>query len=251
MSSSVQNNSNVVTWSHAMQYIKEPVAAGIAFIPVSYGFSAKSAQQVGKPIPKMSFSTTLYKGFRTSPVVGTAVGAQMIAQVAIEKEFGSGSSIKDKVFSSFAVGVASSYFLIVFHRYTMNITGWDAWRLPSVKSAGLVGCREVPFVTGVVMGNSIKEIFMKKWREGPSQKNISKKQEIATGYAASFFSGSAGAALGHGFDTGISRNEEGLPSTKGMKIQEKFKVLSKGFGIRTFTVGVFTVLYSASKDIMS
>jgi hypothetical protein len=87
-------------WS---DYIAPPISAmGAIVLPYRF-FVQKSALQLGRPIPQISFWEGIAGGLRAAPTIGCIVGTQMIAQEAIEKMIGS-----DKDHPSFFKMFASS-----------------------------------------------------------------------------------------------------------------------------------------------
>src|ERR1700680_3128509 len=84
-------------YSSLVPYIAPPIAASAAVTLVFYGFMAKSAQQLGNPLPRMSIKQALQEGCKAAPTVGIIVGTQMGAQKISEGALKSLLKGSDKV----------------------------------------------------------------------------------------------------------------------------------------------------------
>lgn len=107
-------------WDFAAPYLIPVFAASAAIIPPFYGFVAKSAQQIGEPIPRMTFRQVFLSGLKAAPTIGMIVGTQMGAQKIIENTIGANQNNRDNIFiklgSSLALGAISAPLLAAFNR---------------------------------------------------------------------------------------------------------------------------------------
>lgn len=129
-------------------YLAPPISAmGAIVLPYRF-FVQKSAQQLGRPIPRISFLEGIAGGLRTAPMIGFIVGTQMIAQEAIEKMIGGDKDHPSffKMFASSAlVGLISAPSLAAFNGLTLKQTVMDSVRRLSARQTGAIVARETSF----------------------------------------------------------------------------------------------------------
>ncbi|MFI5334986.1 MAG: hypothetical protein ACHQT8_07515 [Chlamydiales bacterium] len=203
-------------WSNLLTYVTPPVAAAGAIVPVFYGFAAKSAQQLGNPMPRMSPFNALKGGLKVAPTIGATVGMQLIFQRVIENALKKGdqtskeSSFATKFFSSTITGAVSVPLLAVFNGQTMGYKPMQSLRALSIKQGCAVLVRETGFLASV-------------------------------GGEYPFFSGMLGSLVGHPGDTALTRWQ------KGLKV-ESFRQAMWGAPARAVAVGGFSVGYKFLQD---
>src|ERR1700722_1732519 len=150
-------------WSYVVPYLAPPLAASAAIIPVFYGFVAKSAQQIGEPIPRMTVKEALKGGVKAAPTIGAIVGTQMIAQNAVEKILVKNSGNNGKpsfvsmLASSIIVGGISAPALAVFNGQKMGCTVTESLRSLSAKQTAAIVSRETSFLFSLRISGSVSE----------------------------------------------------------------------------------------------
>jgi hypothetical protein len=236
-SSAVQNGQpSGRVWPNVAPYLIPPLAASVAIIPVFYGFVAKSAQQIGKPIPRMTIKEALKGGVQAAPTIGVIVGTQMIMQNAVEKalmeNIGNNGkpSFTSMLVSSVIVGGISAPALAVFNGQTMGRTVTESLRSLSVKQTTAIVFRETSFLFSLIISGSVSE----------AMKRISGDNK-AVEYSSAFVSGAIGSVIGHPADTALTLWQ------KGMKV-ECFRQSMRGAPMKALAVGGFSVFYKIAKD---
>lgn len=255
------------SWSHLAPYMVPPAAAASAVIPVYYGFEVKSAQQLGLPIPKMSFWEVIKGGFKAAPTIGMIVGTQMVAQNLVEKTLHDKSkpntppSFSMMLASSAIVAGVSAPLLAVFNGQTMarndqemsrhdkSISrqnqiaarkawesmaqnAWETLRKLTLRQSGAIVVQETSFlfsarVTGP-LNDALKDHF---------------GDTTAVRYGSPFLSGMIGAFCNHPANTALTLWQ------KNQKVVS-LKQLMQGSPVRAVTVGGFMVCYQVANDIL-
>ncbi len=251
----VQNGQSSI-WSTAVPYITPPLAASFAIVPVFYGFTAKSAQQLGEPIPnifkipygakfdevvkcmQMALKTEIKKGIKAAPTIGVIVGTQMIAQNLFEKALmkyngnQSEPNFASMVFSSIMVGVISAPSLAVFNGQTMNRTVKESLKALSAKQVMAIVSRETCFLFSLRISEPLSK----------AMKSVSGDNK-ATEYGSTFASGAIGSLISHPADTALTLWQ------KDMKVTS-FHQSMRGAPIKAITVGSFAIIYKIAKDAL-
>ncbi|MBX7067526.1 MAG: hypothetical protein K1X28_09880 [Parachlamydiales bacterium] len=183
-------------------YAVPPVAAGIAIVPPFADMVAKSAQQLGQPVPKTPYVESLKGGMKAAPTVGAIVGTQMIVQKAVENRLFGKSRAEDltsKLASSGIVGAVSAPFLAVFNGQSMGWSARESLRKFTPKQALAIAVQETAFVGGLSASDPLSEEM---------KKQIGNSKAVE--YATAFFSGAAGSVAGHPANTVLTRSQNGL-----------------------------------------
>lgn len=231
----VQNGQPGV-WSTIAPYIAPPLAASIAIIPVFYGFVAKSAQQLGKPIPTLTIKEAIKGGFKAAPSIGVTVGTQMIAQNTFEKALMMFSGNESKpnfasmLFSAMMVGVISAPPLAVFNGQTMGKTVMSSIKNLSAKQVTAIVTRETSFLFSLRISEPVSE----------AMKQISGDNK-GTEIGSAFISGAIGSTIGHPADTAFTLWQ------KEMEVVN-FRQLFRGAPVKAVTVGCFAIIYKIAKE---
>lgn len=239
MSSIIQTNSydsNFLQWGWSMvaPYYVFPVAASVAIIPVFRDMAAKSAQQIGRPIPRMTFMEGIRGGIKVAPTVGALVGMQMAFQSLLENAMTSDEkSLSSKFFSSAIVGAGSSLPLAVLNGQTMGWTVREACRKISARQCLAITVQETAFVAGLSVIDPLAEVMRKQFGNHKS-----------VDYAAAFFAGAVGSLVGHPANTALTRWQ------CGMKI-EHVRQLMRGSLRKARAVGGFSVFYKLGKEVLN
>ncbi|NGX59061.1 MAG: hypothetical protein KR126chlam3_00205 [Chlamydiae bacterium] len=225
------------------EYWAPPIAAAAAIIPTFHGLIVKTAQQLGKTVPKWNFNS-LRKGAYAAPFIGGIIGSQMVGDAWIkktafmkEKEGFSGSFI-----SAVIVGAASSPILAGFQAITR------------IKKQGFMATAKI-FFKGV-KGLTAKEAALITVREGSFVGSLATSDEMdkrMKGYfgdnkitqcSSYFMSGVAGSIIGYPFDTMFARLQAGVPNSF------KPKSLMQGAPIKAINMGVFYTLYKLGTQFL-
>ncbi len=212
-------------WASAAPYVSKPIAAGLALIPVNYGFEVKSAQQIGAPVPKLNWAL-VKRSISAAPLGGFAVGLQMAVQGGLERSLNRGSessSYSAKLTSSAAVGALSAPGYIVLNGHFLHISLQDALRGSSFRQVAAITGRESLFVLSLSLSGPVARRMSEEFGDRP---------EIAT--SAAFLSGSVGSVAGHAFDTWLTCEQKGVP----------IRSLASGGPVKALATGVFAALYS-------
>ncbi|NGX63283.1 MAG: hypothetical protein KR126chlam6_00691 [Candidatus Anoxychlamydiales bacterium] len=234
-------------------YTSKPVSAGLAITFTVYGFIAKTALQLGKKRPKITFKTTdikagaaktisakqlLAEGVKAAPKIGAAVGAQMLSQEWVENKVNSlinssekGKNIISIATSSAIVGAISSPFLAAFNGQTMGYSFLKSMRMLSAKQVGVIGVRETNFIFSLRASKPLGE-KMKQYNDTKATENV-----------ASFIAGYLGSIAGHIPDTALTLFQKSRKITS-------LSQLMRGANTRAVAVGIFTIIYNNSNDLL-
>lgn len=230
-----QSGEAVQSWPAKMlPYAQDPVAAAGAVFVCFYGFMAKSARQLGAPMPKLNFEV-LKAGFKAAPTIGLIVGTQMAAQKVAENILMGISSSNTPTFatimaSSLFVGAVSVPALAVFNGQTLGRTVLDSLKTLSAKQAMAIVSRETSFLFSLRISNPLGESMKTYFGDNKSVE-----------YSSAFASGAIGSVIGHPADTALTIWQ------KNMKI-ESARQLMRGASIKAATVGSFSICYKLAKD---
>lgn len=225
-------------FSHLAFYLTPPIAASVAIVPVFYGFVAKSAQQLGEPIPRMSIYEALKGGYKAAPTIGTIVGTQMIVQGIVEKELKhSGDSKEPACFSSMLassalVGGLSAPALAVFNGQTMGRHALDSLKALTPWQAGAIVSRETSFLLSLRVSDPA----------GLAMKRITGDTK-AVEYSSAFVSGAVGSVIGHPADTALTLWQ------RGAKVSN-LRQLMRGAPVKSLATGGFSVCYKVTKEAL-
>jgi hypothetical protein len=226
---------------NSSQYWVPPVSIATAIFPVFYGFQVKSALQVGKNLPSLSWKEIRLGASKAAPILATQVAMQMAVESSLKhiaRSFGATekqtSSFLFTLGSSVAVGGVSVWALAAFNGQTMRppISIKESIRAVSKEQARAIMARESCFFIGITasepLGEEMQEYF------GTSK---------AVKYTAAFASGIFGCLAGHPFDTILSCLQ------KRIKV-ETFRQCMQGGAVRSFSGGVLTVIYTCLNDTL-
>jgi len=227
-------------WSYYAPYLAPPAAASAAIVPVYYGFIAKSAQQMGEPIPRMSPLEAIKRGCQATPKIGATIGVQMLTQDAVEKVLNqyAGNREKPSFFTMLAsaavVGAASAPFLAVFNGDTTGQSVRESLRSfrANPKQGGAIISREISFLFALRISGPVGEVM--KQRYGDNQ---------AVQYSSIFMSGAIGSLIGHPADTALTLWQNGR------KI-ENIRHLMRGGPMKAVAVGGFAVGYNMLSGVI-
>ncbi|MEX1012104.1 MAG: hypothetical protein WD595_04740 [Waddliaceae bacterium] len=226
------------TWNDLSPYAIPPIAASISIIPVFPGFIAKTAQQLGQPVPKMTVMKALKSGIKSAPIAGVVTGTQMVAQNLAEKALTkiSGESDKPNValmsISSLMVGVISAPPLSVLNGHSMGYTAAQSLKKLSMKQTSVITAREGCFLLSLRASDPINEQM---------KETLGNSALVKLGCA--FFSGAIGSILSHPCDTTLTLWQ------RGVKI-ESYHQLMRGAPMKALTIGSFCLLYNSTKDFL-
>ncbi|PIS02278.1 MAG: hypothetical protein COT85_05780 [Chlamydiae bacterium CG10_big_fil_rev_8_21_14_0_10_42_34] len=222
-------------WSSIAPYTAPPLAASIAIIPVFGDMIAKSAEQLGKPIPSMTLLQTIKQGMKAAPSVGAIVGAQMVIQNKVEKALLGGSKkpkLSSTLLSSAIVGIGSAPILAVFNGQTMGRSALESLRKFSLKQGLVITAQETAFVIGL----SAADLLSEKMRESFGDTK-------ATDYTAAYIAGALGSLAGHPANTALTRWQANLAIDRPSQ-------LMWGAARKARAVGYFACLYKLGKEIL-
>ena len=224
-------------YSSLVPYIAPPIAASSAVTLVFYGFIAKSAQQLGNPIPRMGMKTALLEGCKAAPtigvIIGTQMGAQKVAETALTplmKRSGEIPSFAPMFVSSMIVGALSAPALAVFNGQSMGQTVGKSLKLLNAKQTCAIVARETSFLFSIRVSEPVSE-FMKH----------SCGDNKAVELGSTFATGAIGSLIGHPADTALTLWQ------KGRKV-ENFRQMMRGGPMKAATVGVFSIFYKMAKE---
>lgn len=204
-------------------------AAGCAMVPTYYGYAIKTAQQIGKPLPPITFETTLRGGFRTAPNIAFTVATQMTVQDIFQKIFSKKTadpSIPVILGSSGISGIVCSPLLAGFNGQTMNKPFFESVKSTTLKQTIAISFREASFIASVKVNEPLQLISKRKWGD---QKWLA--------YATAFVSGSLGSIVSHPADTLLTL----LQTEKPIQISH----LMKGHWARTLATGFYVIIFEA------
>ncbi len=224
------------------EYWAPPIAAGAAIIPTFHGLIVKTAQQLGKTVPKWNLNS-LRKGAYAAPFIGGIIGSQMVGDAWIKK-----TAFKEKegffgpFMSAMIVGAATSPILAGFQAITR------------IKKQGFMATAKI-FFKGV-KGLTAKEAALITVREGSFVGSLAASDEMdkrMKGYfgdnkitqcSSYFMSGVAGSIIGYPFDTMFARLQAGVPNSFNPKS------LMQGAPIKAINMGVFYTLYKLGTQFL-
>ncbi len=227
-------------WTSASSYIIPPVAAGVGFIPVSYGFIAKSAMQIQKSRPPINFEVFV-AGCKAAPTVSAIVGSQIIAANCFAdwiKSFTSDkTSINAKLAGAIITGAVSSPIFIIFQSQTVGISPMETiksfrFNVPTFKKLGGATAIETTFLGGVLMGDFVGSKM---------EEYFGKTKAVA--YGSTFMTGVFGSLLGHPFDTRM------VCLIKNFS-KPVFRECWRGAFFKAPAVGGFSVCYKIAKETL-
>jgi hypothetical protein len=242
MSTVPQTESNPGVLKTITPYVVPPVAASAAIVPVFYGFMAKSAQQLGNPIPRIGVLATLKEGCKAAPTIGAIVGTQMIVQSIVEKALQTGSTpdFKTMIASAIIVGTASAPALAVFNGQTMKPkeqtvkqAAVESLKSLSPKQTLAIVSRETSFLFALRISEPVAEEMKRRFGAHP-----------AVAYGSAFMSGVIGSLVGHPADTALTLWQ------KGKKV-ENIRQLMRGGPVKAATVGSFAICYGEAKKLLN
>lgn len=226
-------------WQAVAPYTVPPAAAGIAIVPVFYGFMAKSALQMGGRMPPIEVISTLKKGCQTAPTVGAIVGTQMIVQNLVEKALQKGAGNQQTqnfpmmLASAAIVGALSAPILAVFNGQTMGQTAFQSLKSLSAKQTSAIVARETSFLFSLRVSEPIAKEMERLCGKSP-----------AVDYGSAFVSGVVGSLIGHPADTALTLWQ------KGMKVKNA-RQLMRGGPAKAVAVGGFSMGYKKVTELLS
>ncbi len=185
-------------WTSMRPYVIPPVAAATAIVPVFYGFIAKSAQQLGKPAPRMAPIEALKQGVKAAPTVGVIVGTQMVVQTIVENQlFGMNKrkapSFLSMLASSIIVGIISAPALAVFNGQTMGRSIKASLQSLSGKQTMAIVTRETSFLFSLRISAPVSEAMKQSCGDS-----------YVVDYGSTFMTGAIGSLIGHPADTALT-----------------------------------------------
>jgi hypothetical protein len=200
---------------------------------------AKSYQQTGQPVPKITFLKGVKEGVKAAPTIGFIVGGQLWLSKWIDQQWKNKGFVNDptkfnylKTFGTPAVvGLVTSPLLAIFNGYTNGLTAKDA--LLQLKGrAGLMLCGTIALQeTAFVAGIKAKE-QMKGFVENP----------FAV-YGATFAAGAIGSLTGHPFNTALTRWQKNMSVSRHQ--------LYLGAVRKTRAVGWFALIMKCQEDALN
>jgi len=219
-------------WS---EYYTPPLSAmGAIVLPYRF-FVVKSAQQLGKPIPRIPILEGIVGGFRAAPTLGFTVGLQMVAQGVVEKWIrrGEGQPSFFEMFSSSAlVGLISAPPLAAFNGLTMGRTIAQSIRGLSVRQTGAIVTRETSFLFALRINTPLGERMKLYFGENRTVEIVS-----------AFMSGAIGSMIGHPADTALTLWQRGIAITSTGQ-------LMRGGPAKAAAVGLFSIGYKLIGDVL-
>lgn len=227
-------------WSSAAPYVIPPCAASAAIIPVFYGFIAKSAQQVGDPVPHMSIKEGLKKGCKAAPTLGGIIGTQMVVQHIVEKcliKYSNDPKPETPTFismlaSSTIVAGVSVPALAVFNGLTRERTPIESLKLLSTKQACAIITRETSFLFALRASEPVSDLMKRRFGKNKGVE-----------YGSAFATGTIGSLIGHPADTALTLWQEG-------KKIENFRQTMRGAPMKAMSVGMLTVCYKITEELL-
>jgi len=233
MSSRVDTKSPMQeAWATVVSLAASPVAAGGAVVPVFYGFMAKSAQQLGNPVPSMPPVEVLKAGVKAAPTIALIVGMQTAAQSGLEKAWlnGQAASPFSMLLSAAAVGAVSAHGLAMFNAQSMGQSPLQAAKDLSFKQGSAIVTRETSFLLALRIAGPVSEAMQRQFGKNK-----------AVDYASAFTTGVIGSVVGHPADAALTLWQKGMPVTS-------ISQLMRGAPARALAVGGFSVCYKTLKE---
>lgn len=222
-------------WDATVPYLIPPIAASIAIVPVFYGFIVKSAQQIGSPIPKMTFDTLFWRGLKAAPTIGMTVGLQMGMQNQVEKFFPAQketSPVASMIFSSVIVGAISVPPLAILNGQSMGQRAIASLKNLCPFQSGAIIIRETSFLFALRISEPLSEYMKSSFGDNE-----------AVAYGSAFAGGAISSVIGHPADTAFTLWQ------KGMKING-LRSLMRGSFVKALAVGGFSTGYQFTKNVL-
>lgn len=224
--------------SHAINWQElwvHPVAAGAAFVPFVYGFMAKSALQLGNPVPRITLAEAFLGGVQAAPTIGGIIALQIFAQEMAESSLSSWQLPEpaSAIGSSAFVGCASAPPLIAFNAQTMKSSMLQAMLALDRWQFSATALREMVLMLSI----RYRKDFSNSMREQFGDNSFIQ-------YGSIFWGAAACSILVHPADTLLTVWQKMVPRPTGMN-------LYRGGATRAAAVGGFVTLYSALKDVLS
>lgn len=222
-----------------LPYVIPPVAAGASIIPVFRGFIAKSAQQLGEPVPRFSILRGLWEGVKAAPTIGMVVGTQLIIQDIAEKKLfkppaeDEQPSLAMMVASSIFVGTLSAPGLAIFNGQSMGRSFKQSLKDLSWKQTAAIVARETSFLLSIRISDPVSEYMKEKFGD-----------KAVVIYGSTFLSAAFGSLIGHPADTALTCWQ------KGIKLNS-FSHAMKGGPAKGLAVGSFAVIYKVAKEALN
>ncbi|ADI37923.1 putative membrane protein [Waddlia chondrophila 2032/99] len=222
-----------------LPYIIPPVSAGASIIPVFRGFIIKSAQQLGKPAPRMTVFRGLWEGLRASPTIGAVIGAQLVIQEIAEKKLftppieGQQPSLLSMLVSSAFVGTLSAPGLAVFNGQSMGKSLMQSLKGLSLLQTAAIVARETCFLLSIRISDPVSNHMKNKFGDHPS-----------VIYGSTFFSAAFGSLISHPADTALTCWQ------KGIQVNNLSHAM-KGGPVKALAVGSFAVAYKITKEALT
>lgn len=225
-------------WYDAANYTKPPISASMAIVPVYYGFLLKSAQQIGKPMPKLRVRDLFKYSLKASPTIGSIIGIQMVAQSFVEKalqsrEVQSGGAFRQAAVSALIVGVISTPPLAVFNGQTMGKSVIQSLKGISFKQTFAILARETSFLFSLRISDPLSSFLKREYG-----------QNRFIEYGTAFLSGAIGSIIGHPGDTALTLWQQG------MEVRSVTQ-LWKGVGVKAVATGGFALGYKFFMEFMN
>jgi hypothetical protein len=202
-------------------------AASFAIVPVFPQFVAKSYQQLGQPVPRMTLSEALRGGFKAVPNTVVSVGVPVIIQRLIEQGMGDSGEKSFRVLlgSSVVAGFLSSPFLACFNGHSM---GWSLRKSLSrftPKQCLAITAQETAFIVGLKATDQLAPLMKQEFGHNK-----------VTEYGTAFIAGVIGSVVGHPANTAVTRWQNDLRVTS-------FRQSMLGASRRALGVGGFAVCF--------
>jgi hypothetical protein len=212
-----------------------PFAASGAIVFIFRDLIAKSAEQQGQPIPRITHLEGLKEGLKAAPTIGTIIGAQMGIQGILEKAFAGNANqgtLSSMLASSATVGAISAPIIAVFNGQTMGWSIKKSLQKFSAKQAGAIAAQETAFVAGLSAADRLSALMRQEFGDNRM-----------VGYAAAFTAGFVGSFAGHPANTALTRWQSGLSI-------DSHHQLMWGSTRRARAIGFFSVGYTVIKEAL-
>lgn len=214
-------------------------AASAAIVFPYRDLVAKSYQQRGLSVPKMTLLEGVKAGCKAAPTVGGIVAAQLLLSHLADQKWRKWGLVKDpdkfSVLTTFVtpalVGLVTAGPLAVFNGYTNGMTPKAS--LKQLKGrvglmlCGAIALQETAFVAGIKANEQ-----MNKLGDNP-----------LVVYGATFACGGIGSLAGHPFNTAITRWQ------KNLNVSPRYWYL--GAARKTFAIGCFALILKLEMDAIN